>query len=50
MTWDHFFSWQRVDCPKCGAKVGEKCRTLTTGRVTDSHEARIDAAWAAIRR
>ena len=39
------FSWQRVDCPKCGARVGMKCRTLTSGRITDSHNARIDAAF-----
>ena len=27
-------------CTKCGAKPGEACRTLTTGRVTDVHKAR----------
>lgn len=29
-----------VACPKCGAGQGEKCRTLKTRRVTDTHEAR----------
>lgn len=36
-------SWQAIDCPKCGAKKGDRCRSLTTNRVTDTHVARIDA-------
>lgn len=31
-------------CPKCGASTGKRCRTLTTGRSTDTHEARW-LAW-----
>jgi hypothetical protein len=31
-----------VACPKCGMGQGQKCRTLTTNRVTDTHEARTD--------
>ncbi len=30
-------------CDTCGAVVGDPCRSLTTGRVTDTHKARIDA-------
>jgi hypothetical protein len=30
----------REPCTKCGAKVGEPCRTLGTRRVTDVHKAR----------
>lgn len=37
MSW---LSWQVVSCPKCGSPKGEKCRTLTTNRSTDSHEVR----------
>ncbi len=29
-----------VPCPKCGAATGKRCRTLTTNRSTDTHEAR----------
>ena len=29
-----------VRCPTCGAKAGKRCRTLTTGRTTDTHNAR----------
>jgi hypothetical protein len=28
------------ECPKCHADRGKKCRTLTTNRSTDTHEAR----------
>ena len=35
-----------VACPKCGVGQGERCRTLTTNRTTDTHEARW-MAWAA---
>lgn len=34
-----------VACPKCGVAAGQHCRTLTTGRVTDTHNARIDAQY-----
>lgn len=27
-------------CPKCKAPPQKRCRTLTTNRVTDTHEAR----------
>jgi hypothetical protein len=27
-------------CTKCGAKPGEPCRTLATGKTTDAHKAR----------
>ena len=36
--------WHPNPCPKCGAKRGAPCRTLTTGRVTDTHLARMGAA------
>lgn len=35
------YDWARVSCPKCGAGPDEHCRTLTTNRVTDPHDARI---------
>jgi len=35
-----------VVCPKCAAPVGQRCRTTTTGRSTDTHKARTDAAYA----
>jgi len=39
-------------CPTCGAAGGMRCRTLTTGRATDTHTARIerltDAAFARV--
>ena len=34
--------WHPNPCPKCGAKRGAPCRTLTTGRVTDTHLARME--------
>ncbi len=36
---------QTVPCPKCGAKEGDRCRSLTTNRTTDTHLARIDAYY-----
>jgi hypothetical protein len=36
-----------VACPKCSAAARQRCRTVTTGRVTDTHVARMLAAWAA---
>jgi hypothetical protein len=33
-----------VACPKCSAPAGKRCRTLTTNRSTDTHEARW-LAW-----
>jgi hypothetical protein len=33
-----------ITCPKCGARPYEHCRALTSGRVTDTHTARIEAA------
>jgi hypothetical protein len=30
-----------VTCPSCNAEPGEPCRTLKTGRVTDTHTHRI---------
>lgn len=35
-------AWEAVDCPTCPAKTGQKCRTLTTSRVTDTHNLRLD--------
>ena len=29
-----------VPCPTCGAEAGQRCRTLKTGRTTDTHNAR----------
>ena len=29
-----------VPCPTCGAEPGRRCRTLTTGRTTDTHNGR----------
>jgi hypothetical protein len=28
-------------CPTCGAEPYQPCRSLTTGRVTDTHHARL---------
>jgi hypothetical protein len=27
-------------CPACGAQPGHRCRTLSTGRTTDTHATR----------
>lgn len=35
----------KVDCPKCGVKAGDRCRALTSGRTTDTHNGRWDAAY-----
>jgi hypothetical protein len=35
----------RIDCPKCSQPRGSRCRALTTGRTTDTHQARYDAYW-----
>lgn len=32
-------------CPTCSAAPGQPCLTLTTGRVTDTHIARIEEAY-----
>lgn len=34
-----------VMCPACGAKPEKPCRTLTTGRTTDTHAARLTAQY-----
>lgn len=41
-----------VVCPVCAALVSMRCRTVTSGRVTDTHQARHDmsAELAADRR
>jgi hypothetical protein len=38
-------AWQLVDCEKCQSPKGSRCRTLTSGKITDTHSARMDAAW-----
>lgn len=38
-----------VTCPKCLARPKEPCRSLRTRRVTDTHLARIDAAYPSTR-
>jgi len=38
---------EEVPCPKCEALAQVRCRTLTTRRVTDYHEARWNALGAA---
>jgi hypothetical protein len=35
-----------VECPACGAKVGEPCKTLTNKAMPDSHTKRKNAALA----
>lgn len=42
-------SWEAVDCPTCPAKKGQRCRTMTTSRSTDTHVLRIDR-WEELRR
>ena len=37
-----------VECPKCHSMPRDRCRTMVTGRVTDTHRARIDAFWAEV--
>lgn len=32
-------------CDTCGAGIGEPCRSTTSGKVTDTHRARIDASY-----
>jgi hypothetical protein len=39
-----------VPCPTCGADPGATCRTLTTGRTTDTHIARVKAAYVGFRK
>lgn len=41
------YRWAWVACPKCGAAPHSRCRTLTTGRTTDAHSDRIEAAQRA---
>ena len=36
-----------VPCPTCGAEPGKRCRTLKTGRTTDTHNARWNQQWPA---
>lgn len=36
-------SWQVVPCPVCKQKMGSKCRTLKTYRITDTHVPRMAA-------
>ena len=38
-----------VECPKCGAKAGDRCRALTSNRVTDTHTARMDALMGVLK-
>lgn len=42
-------SWMAIDCPSCPAKKGQRCRTLTTNRVTDTHILRMDR-WDELRK
>lgn len=37
------YNWS---CPKCFAAAGSLCRSLTTNRVTDTHQARL--GWVGI--
>jgi hypothetical protein len=37
-------AWECVDCPICNATAGQKCRTLTTNKITDTHHLRFDRA------
>ncbi|WP_420196414.1 zinc finger domain-containing protein [Mycobacteroides abscessus] len=43
MSWIPY-DWAWVACPKCGAGPQSRCRTLATGRTTDAHSDRIEAA------
>jgi hypothetical protein len=36
------WAWEGVACPVCHQPVGQKCRTLKTKRVTDTHTPRVD--------
>jgi hypothetical protein len=36
-----------VECPTCRAPVAERCRSLSTRRITDTHVARREAAYVA---
>lgn len=36
-------SWQALDCPTCGVPMGEHCRTLKTGKRTETH---MERYWA----
>jgi hypothetical protein len=36
------FDWAKFQCPTCNALPQQRCRTLTTGRTTDAHKARLD--------
>jgi hypothetical protein len=38
-----------VECPRCGALRGDRCRTERTCKFTDAHRARIDRAFAVAR-
>lgn len=37
----------RNPCVVCGAQPFQPCRTLTTGRVTDTHMRRVAGEWPA---
>lgn len=34
-----------IDCPKCGSPALTPCRSLTRGRVTDTHAVRVQAQF-----
>lgn len=39
-----------VQCPVCKVETGARCRTLKTGRTTDTHTARYDALYDLMQR
>lgn len=38
-------AWEVVACRVCGEQAGNRCRTLKTHRVTDTHTTRLFDAW-----
>lgn len=42
MTWSSEFGPLSRTCPKCGSPKGERCRSIKTRRVTDTHASRWD--------
>ena len=39
------YDWAHVACPVCHQPAKNRCRTKTTGRVTDAHSARLQLAY-----
>jgi predicted RNA-binding Zn-ribbon protein involved in translation (DUF1610 family) len=39
------YDYARYTCPTCGSLPDKKCRTLTTNKTTDAHQARMNLVF-----